>query len=153
MQSTGYNAEGAAVVETDALGALRYRLEAERIEQSASDAPLLLHGIAMSLSQPDGAPWKVTADNGQLVRGAADNEALIDLTGNVQLQGRMGKAATPLSLRTASLRYDSARQVASTESEVRIQFGSYQLRALGLTADLARRRLRLQSQVNGRLVP
>jgi lipopolysaccharide export system protein LptC len=49
--------------------------------------------------------------------------------------------------------YDVADAVASTKSDVRIDFAEHTLTAHGLTANLKERTLRLESKVNGRFHP
>jgi len=43
--------------------------------------------------------------------------------------------------------------VASTKSDVRIDFGQHTLTARGLVANLKERTVRLESRVNGRFLP
>jgi lipopolysaccharide export system protein LptC len=48
------------------------------------------------------------------------------------------------------MRYDVARSLATTNSDVRIDFGGHILTARGLIANLKERTVRLESKVNGR---
>jgi len=51
------------------------------------------------------------------------------------------------------LSYNVPESVASTKSDVRIDYGSHILTARGLSANLKERTIRLESRVNGRFLP
>ena len=51
------------------------------------------------------------------------------------------------------LSYDVPDAVASTKSDVRVEFGAQTLTARGLIANLKERTLRLESKVNGHFHP
>ena len=59
----------------------------------------------------------------------------------------------PAVLHTDTLRYDVNSGIATTESEVRIDFGAHALTGRGLIANLKERTVRLESKVNGRFQP
>jgi LPS export ABC transporter protein LptC len=54
---------------------------------------------------------------------------------------------------TDALTYDVTDSIASTKSDVRIDFGAHTLTARGLVANLKERTMRLESKVNGRFQP
>ena len=56
-------------------------------------------------------------------------------------------------VRTATLSYSVADAIATTKSDVRIDFGAHTLTARGLIANLKERTIRLESKVNGRFQP
>jgi lipopolysaccharide export system protein LptC len=56
-------------------------------------------------------------------------------------------------MHTDTLRYDVASALATTQSDVRIDFGLHTLTAHGLQANLKARTIRLESKVNGRFQP
>ena len=60
---------------------------------------------------------------------------------------------TTAVVRTDTLTYDVADAVASTKSDVRIDFAQHTLTAHGFSANLKERTMRLESKVNGRFHP
>jgi LPS export ABC transporter protein LptC len=78
---------------------------------------------------------------------------VVDVTGNVRLQGEGTGREGSAVVRTDTLSYDVPDAVASTKSDVRIEFGGHVLTARGLVANLKERTLRLESKVNGRFQP
>jgi lipopolysaccharide export system protein LptC len=56
-------------------------------------------------------------------------------------------------VRTDALTYDVPDAIASTDSDVRIDFGAHSLTAHGLLANFKERTMRLESKVNGRFQP
>ena len=56
-------------------------------------------------------------------------------------------------MHTDTLRYDVPDAIATTESDVRIEFGAHTLTGRGLVANLKERTMRLESKVNGRFQP
>jgi LPS export ABC transporter protein LptC len=78
---------------------------------------------------------------------------VIDVTGNVRLQGEATGREGAAVIHTDALSYDVPGAVASTKSDVRIDFAQHTLTARGLIANLKERTLRLESKVNGRFHP
>ncbi len=78
---------------------------------------------------------------------------VVDVTGNVRLQGDATGRVGAAVIRTDTLSYDVNQAVASTKSDVRIDFAEHTLTAHGLTANLKERTMRLESKVNGRFHP
>jgi len=78
---------------------------------------------------------------------------IIDVAGNVRLEGQSTEHAGTAVVRTDALSYDVPSGVASTRSDVRIEFGAHTLTARGLVANLKERTMRLESKVNGHFQP
>ncbi len=78
---------------------------------------------------------------------------IIDVTGNVRLEGQSTDHAGTAVVRTDALTYDVPEAIATTKSDVRIDFGAHTLTARGLVANLKERTMRLESKVNGRFQP
>ena len=78
---------------------------------------------------------------------------IIDVSGNVKLQGTPVAHEMVPVIRTDTLRYDVPDAIASTQSDVRVEFGAHTLTARGMSANLKDRTLRLESKVNGRIHP
>jgi LPS export ABC transporter protein LptC len=75
------------------------------------------------------------------------------VTGNVRLQGEAAGKEGAAVVRTDTLSYDIPDAVASTKSDVRIDFSKHTLTAHGFSANLKERTMRLESKVNGRFHP
>ena len=78
---------------------------------------------------------------------------VVDVAGNVRLQGVATGQEDTAVIHTDTLRYDVPDAIASTQSDVRIDFGPHTLTARGLIANLKERTMRLESKVNGRFHP
>jgi len=88
-------------------------------------------------------------DTGHLETGGK----IVDVAGNVKLTETSTDHAGTAILHTDTLRYDVTNGIATTESDVRIDFGAHALTAHGLIANLKERTMRLESKVNGRFQP
>ena len=78
---------------------------------------------------------------------------IVDVAGNVRLEEQSSEHAGAAVMHTDTLRYDVANALATTQSDVRIDFGVHTLTARGLVANLKERTMRLESKVNGRFQP
>jgi LPS export ABC transporter protein LptC len=78
---------------------------------------------------------------------------VVDVSGNVRLQGESADHSPAAVVHTDALTYDVTASIASTKSDVRIDFGEHSLTGRGLIANLKERTLRLESKVHGRFQP
>ena len=78
---------------------------------------------------------------------------ILDVAGNVRLEEQSTEHSDAAVMHTDTLRYDVASAIATTRSDVRIDFGRHTLTAHGLEANLKARTIRLESKVNGRFQP
>ena len=78
---------------------------------------------------------------------------VVDVTGNVRLQGDAAGREGAAIIHTDTLSYNVPDAVASTKSDVRIDFEQHSLTAHGMSANLKERTMRLESKVNGRFHP
>ena len=160
----GYYLKNTILTDYDESGMPSLRIAADRIDQIDHGSEVVLFGVHVDYQPPTGQAWVLTGD----VAHVAPGGGAIDVTGNVRLQGQAegragdarardarqaeGRAAAPL-IRTDALRYDVPLALATTQSEVHIDFGSQTVSARGLVAHLKERTLLLQSRVNGRFHP
>jgi LPS export ABC transporter protein LptC len=151
--STGYAAENARLVQTDAAGVPLYLLEAEHLDQDAASGAVAARDLRLNYVPPESAPksmpWTLTAREGAL----PGNSLAIRLTGNVRLSGQPPGSDVPLRFQTSTLDFDIDRQIARTQAPVSFFWGSRRLTARGLNADLKQGTLRLESSVHGRFPP
>lgn len=149
----GYTATGTEISATDANGASRYQLRAAAIEQKAGEEMVALTDVTVEFPDSRGQSWRLTSRTGRMSTGERNQPAIIDLEGDVKLasaaRGRLGL----LALETSALRFDTARNRATTDRPVKLKSGERTLEARGLTADLATRQLRLESEVHGHFTP
>ena len=145
----GYYLKNAVLTDYDLAGDPSIRIEAERIDQIAHGSEVALYNIRVLYQPPNGQPWVMVGD----VAHVEPDGKVVDVTGNVRLQsqatGREGAAV----VHTDTLSYDVASAVASTKSDVRIDFAQHSLTAHGMVANLKERTMRLESKVNGRFHP
>ncbi len=149
----GYSATGAELSATDAQGRQRYKLRAASIRQDAGQEAVDLTKVVVEFPDSRGQEWLLTADSGRMSSTARDAPAIVDLAGDVRLTSDANSVAGPLSLETSTLTYDTVTNRATTDKPVKLKSGARTIEARGLTADLASRRLTLESAVHGRFTP
>jgi lipopolysaccharide export system protein LptC len=142
----GYYLKDAVLTDYDAAGVPSIHLEAERIDQIAHSTEVALSNVRVNYQTPNGQNWVLVGDFGRVEPGGK----IIDVTGNVRLQGDSTAHAGTAIVHTDALSYDVPESIASTNSDVRIEFGAHTLTARGLVANLKERTMRLESKVNGR---
>ena len=145
----GYYLKNAILTDYDLAGNPSIRIEAERIDQIAHGNEVALYNVRVNYQTPGGQSWVMVGDVAHVQPGGK----VIDVTGNVRLQGEaMGREGMAV-VHTDTLSYDVPDAVASTKSDVRIDFAQHTLTAHGLIANLKERTMRLESKVNGRFHP
>ncbi len=144
----GYYLKNAVLTDYDAAGNPNIRIEAERIDQIAHGSEVALYNIRVAYQAPNGQSWVMVGDVAHVQPGGK----VVDVTGNVRLQGEGGREASAV-VHTDTLSYNVPDAVASTKSDVRIDFAQHTLTAHGLIANLKERTMRLESKVNGRFHP
>jgi len=142
----GYFLKNAIHIDYDESGAPSIRIEAERIDQVAHSNEVELYNVRVNYDAPGGQTWVMFGDTAHVLPGGN----LVDVSGNVRLQGEAPDTEGAAVIRTDTLRYDVARSLPTTKSDVRIDFGGHILTARGLIANLKERTVRLESKVNGR---
>jgi LPS export ABC transporter protein LptC len=145
----GYYLKNAVLTDYDLAGNPGIRIEAERIDQVAHGNEVALYNVRVAYQPPNGQSWVMVGDVAHVQPGGK----VVDVTGNVRLQGEATGREAAAVIHTDNLSYDVPEAVASTKSDVRIDFGEHTLTAHGLTANLKERTMRLESKVNGRFHP
>jgi len=147
--SPGYYLKNAILTDYDAAGDPSIRIQAERIDQIGHGSEVALINVQVNYQAPGGQSWVMVGDTAHVQPGGK----VVDISGNVRLQGADPAHAGTAIIRTDTLEYDVPDAVASTKSEVRIEFAQHTLTARGLIANLKERTVRLESRVNGRFLP
>jgi LPS export ABC transporter protein LptC len=145
----GYYLKNAVLSDYDLAGNPSIRIEAERIDQIGHGNEVALYNVRVGYQAPNGQSWIMVGDVAHVQPGGR----VIDVTGNVRLQGESAGREGAAVIRTDTLSYDVQGAVASTKSDVRIEFSEHTLTARGLIANLKERTMRLESRVNGRFHP
>jgi LPS export ABC transporter protein LptC len=145
----GYYLKHAVLTEYDVAGAPSIRIAAERIDQVAHSTEVALYNVRVNYQAPDGQPWLLVGDTAHVEPGGN----VIDVDGNVRLQGDPAPGEGAAVMHTDTLVYNVPNSLATTQSDVRIDFGGHTLTARGMVANLKDRTIRLESKVNGRFQP
>jgi LPS export ABC transporter protein LptC len=145
----GYYLKNAVMTDYDEKGGVSVRIHADRIDQVDHGPEVALYNVRVDYQSPQGQAWVLLGDTGRVETGGK----IVDVAGNVRLEEQSPEHAGTAVLHTDTLRYDVANGVATTQSDVRIDFGAHALTARGLVANLKERTMRLESKVNGRFQP
>ncbi len=138
----GYYLNDAVMTDYNQNGDPSIKIAARRIDQIDHGTEIELHDIRVDYQTAGGDSWVLNGDLAHVEPGGT----VVEVTGNVQLKG----AAL---IRTDRMTYDTAAGIASTASDVVIEFADQVLTAHGLLANLRARTVRLESRVNGRFHP
>jgi LPS export ABC transporter protein LptC len=142
----GYYLKNATLTEYDLSGAPSIRIEAQRIDQVDHGNEVQLYNVRVNYDAPGGGMWVLFGDTAHVLPGGK----IVDVTGNVRLEGEGLASEGTAVIHTDTLRYFVSDSVATTNSDVRIDFAGHVLTARGLFANLKERTVRLESKVNGR---
>jgi LPS export ABC transporter protein LptC len=145
----GYYLKNAVLTDYDLAGDPNIRIEAERIDQIAHGNEVALYNVRVVYQVPNGQSWVMVGDVAHVQPGGK----VVDVSGNVRLQGEATGHEGAAVVHTDTLSYDVPDAVVSTKSDVRIDFAEHTLTAHGLNANLKERTMRLESKVNGRFHP
>ncbi len=145
----GYYLKNAVLTDYDEAGAPSIRIQAERIDQIDHGPEVALYNVRLDYQSTNGQTWVMFGDVAHVEPGGK----IIDVAGNVRLEGQSTEHTGTAVVRTDALSYDVPSGVASTRSDVRIEFGAHTLTARGLVANLKERTMRLESKVNGHFQP
>ncbi len=145
----GYYLKNAVLTDYDAAGDPSIKIAAERIDQIGHGSEVALINVQVNYQAASGQSWVMFGDTAHVEPGGK----IVDIAGNVRLQGVDREHPGTAIIRTDFLRYDVPNAMASTKSDVRIDFAQHTLSARGLAANLRERTVRLESRVNGRFLP
>jgi LPS export ABC transporter protein LptC len=145
----GYYLKNAVMTDYDLAGAPSIRIEAERIDQIAHGNEVQLYNVRVNYDAPGGLNWIMVGDTAHVLPGGQ----IVDISGNVRVQEEGGSSEGSAVIHTDTLRYNVPDSIATTKSDVRIDFGEHTLTGRGLIANFKDRTVRLESKVNGRFHP
>jgi LPS export ABC transporter protein LptC len=142
----GYFLKNTVLTDFDAAGDPTIRLESERIDQIDHSSEVSLSTVHIDYQTPNGQDWVLVGDTGRIQPGGK----VIDVMGNVRLQGDSTEHPGTVIVHTEALSYDVPESIVTSAEDVRVEFGAHTLSAHGLKANLKERTLHLDSKVNGR---
>jgi LPS export ABC transporter protein LptC len=145
----GYYLKNAVLTDYDETGAPSIRIQADRIDQIDHGSDVALYNVRFDYQSPSGQVWVMYGD----VAHVEAEGKVLEVSGNVRLEGQSTDHDGTAVIHTDTLTYDVPGAIASTKSDVRIDFGAHSLTARGLIANLKERTMRLESKVNGRFQP
>jgi LPS export ABC transporter protein LptC len=145
----GYYLKGAILTDYDLAGAPSLRIQAERIDQIDHGTEVALYHVRFDYVPPNGQAWVMFGDTAHVEPGGS----VVDVAGNVRIEGQSFEHQGTAVIRTDTLRYDVPEGIASTQSDVRVDFGAHTLSARGLIANLKDRTMHLENKVSGRFQP
>jgi len=148
-QAPGYYLKNAVMTDYDEGGEPSLKIAAARIDQVGHGTEVALVDVRVDYDAPNGQDWVMFGDTAHV----EPDGKIVDISGNVRLQGTDPEHPGVAIIRTATLRYDVSDEIASTKSDVRVDFGRHSLTARGLFANLRERTVRLESRVNGHFLP
>ena len=115
----GYYLKNAVLTDFDAAGNPGVRIEAERIDQVDHASEVALYNVRVAYQAQAGQIWTMVGDQARVETGSK----IVDVFGNVRLVGDPDGRGGNAVIHTDTLRYDMASSVASTKSDVRVDFG------------------------------
>lgn len=145
----GYYLKNTVLTDYDAAGLPSVRIKAERIDQIDHSAEVELSNIRVDYQSQSGQDWIMFGDTARVQPGGK----VVDVQGNVRLQGESTDGSLVPVVHTDALSYDVTEAIATTKSDVRVEYGAHSLNGRGFVANLKERTLRLESKVHGRFQP
>jgi len=142
----GYYLKNAVLSDFDDNGAVSIRIHADRIDQIDHGTEVALYNVRVDYQSPQGQTWVLFGDTGHVETGGK----VLDVAGNVRLEEQDNEHPGAAVLHTDTLRYNVPDAIATTQSDVRMEFGPHTLTGRGLIANFKERTMRLESKVNGR---
>jgi LPS export ABC transporter protein LptC len=144
----GFAAVHAHLIETGEDGLPLYRLDAEHIEQPKPQGTIYLYDPKLDYQPEPGNHWTLTALHGEMPEDARTAE----LTGDVHAEGLPAGSDAVMHIDTDQLHLDMTQQIATSASNVRVDWGGNRLNGHGMRADLMNDTLQLASKVHGVLL-
>src|SRR3982074_180733 len=105
----GYYLKSAVLTAYDLTGEPSVRIEAERIDQIAHGNEVALYNVRVAYQAPNGQSWVMVGDVAHVQPGGK----VVDVTGNVRLQGEATGHEGAAVIHTDTLSYDVPDAVAS----------------------------------------
>lgn len=145
-EQPGYSATNAELIETGADGKPLFRLNAQTIRQKSQDDSVDLDKVHMSYRGERSSQWALTAKHGTV----RENNERIELDGDVRVVGVLPGTTDLATIRTEKLSFNTRSEVADTREPVTLAWGTREIHATGLVANLKDEHVQLESDIHGR---
>ncbi len=146
----GYYLKNAVLTDFDVAGTPGIRVDAERIDQIDHGNEVQLSNVKVEYQAPGGQTWEMVGDTAHVQPGGK----AVDVAGNVRFEGAPSASdPTPAIIHADTMSYDVTDGIATTKSDVRIDFGKHVMTGHGMTANMKDQTIRLESKVSGRFHP
>ena len=148
----GYAARQARVIETGVDGHPLYTLDAALIKKPPGTTQIQLQQVRLGFRDASGDQWTGTAASG-VAQQDAGTVGKVDLSGDVQVSGRLPGTQTQLNLGTDQLSVDTRAQTVQTEDLVTFTVPGAKMTAKGFSTNLNDGLVHLKSNVHGTYLP
>lgn len=160
IATPGYYLKNTILTDYNLNGSPSVRIVADQIDQIAHSNEVTMRHVRVDYQTESGTTWIMTGEAAHIEPGGN----VVDVSGDVRLtnqsttgaaRGALDRAdlGDPTVMRTDHLSYNITEALASTPSDVRIEFGKQTLTARGFSANLKAHTLRMESQVHGLFRP
>ena len=149
LPDPGYSALQAHMVQTGADGRPLYTLDAARVQQQPDQGTIDLEQVHLIFRDANNNLWNARAARGEL----AQNNGVVQLAGDVQINGILPGLNQPVDMMTERLSFDTNAQVAATHDPVTIVMTGRKLAARGMVTSLKDGHVQLESDVHGSFLP
>ncbi|MGE0370407.1 MAG: LPS export ABC transporter periplasmic protein LptC [Gammaproteobacteria bacterium] len=144
-----YYLTGFELTEMNAAGAVERRLSADDLYHYPDSATSTLTRPRLTVYEDGNAAWEIAALRGT----ASERERLINLQGDVRVRYSGTTPAEDVRMYTDELDVWPDSKLAETRAVVRLEERAGVTRAIGMTADLERRRAVLHAEVRSEYAP
>lgn len=145
-------------IDLDDSGRIRYELTATQLAHFSQPEHAQLVAPDMVFyrnNHSDGSagtpPWQLTAQTGLITNGADGQR--VDLSGEVNVTRMVESASETMALETSRLTVYGEREFAETDQPFVLRAAQAELSGTGMTIDMKRGQLNLQTRVRGRYDP
>ncbi|ANB01356.1 MAG: LPS export ABC transporter periplasmic protein LptC [Chromatiaceae bacterium] len=148
-EANQFFAEDFVVWSMDESGNLKYRLSGARMEQRQADRSSHVEAPVLIMEHPPAPDWTLRSERGW-VSPAGDE---VQLLGNVRLNRPEAPDHPPITITSRDVTVWTLSRQAQTDALARMVSTHREAEGVGMTLDLTRDTLELESQVRGTYVP
>ncbi|MCG5515113.1 MULTISPECIES: LPS export ABC transporter periplasmic protein LptC [unclassified Ectothiorhodospira] len=148
-EANQFFAEDFVVWSMDASGQLKYRLSGTRLEQRQGDQSSHVESPVLIMEHPPAPDWTLRSERGWVSSGGDE----VQLLGHVQLDRPGAPDHPPMTITSRDVTVWTLPRQAHTNARARMMTTHREAEGVGMTLDLTRDTLELESQVRGTYVP
>lgn len=148
-EANQFFAEDFVVWSMDEAGNLKYRLSGARMEQRQADRSSHVEAPVLIMEHPPAPDWTLRSEHGWI--SAAGDE--VQLLGDVHLDRPGAPEHPPITITSRDVTVWTLPRQAQTDARAHMVSTHHEVEGVGMTLDLTRDTLDLESQVRGTYVP